>query len=271
MLRSLHLTLALCASLLTCVPVGLAQTPSTTSYEQVVSDGLRAYQAGQYPEARARFERAHALSPSARTLRALGMTAVELRQYTAARSELEAALADTRQPLTEAQRDEVTQMLTWMGSTLGTVRIATEPSTARILIDGLAAAGRCMLEPGPHELRVEAEGYEASEHRFDVTAGQERSFEVTLLRVPVAAVPPLTPATQLTAASQPAGSVFAQPVSGPQDRSSGSVLEKWWFWTAIGVAVVAGTTVAVVAASSGKQDLPADPPGTKVQILLGGH
>ena len=238
-----------------------------------MTEGLRAYQAGQYPEARASFERAHALSPSARTLRALGMTAVELRRYSAGRTELEAALADTRQPLTEAQRTEVTQMLAWMGSTLGTVRVATEPRDAHILIDGQLVEAVSLLEPGAHELKVEADGYESGRQPFDVAAGQERSLEVKLTRLSLAAVPPLAPAVQLTAAgTEPSGAgVFAPRQPEPaRDQPTGSVLGKWWFWTAVGAVLVAGTSVAVVAASSGSKREAVEPPGTKVLILRAG-
>lgn len=274
MLRSLHLPLALCACLLTCVPAAIAQTLETPeAFEQVVNQGLREYQAGQYVQARASFERAHALAPSARTLRALGMTAVELRRYTAARMELEAALVDTRQPLTEAQRAEVTQMLTWMGSTLASVRVQAQPADARILVDGQTMESRLLLEPGPHQLRVEAEGYEPNEQRLQVVAGQDRTVEVSLARERLAELPSLAPEAQLTAANSASAPVFTQPSAEPaRDRGGDSVLKKWWFWTAIGVVVVAGTTAAVVAASSGKHDSqPAEPAGTPVLALQVGH
>ncbi|HTU59491.1 MAG TPA: hypothetical protein VMF89_13670, partial [Polyangiales bacterium] len=48
------------------------------SYDALVTAGLEAFEADRASEARAAFERAHALQPSARTLRVLGLTAVAL-------------------------------------------------------------------------------------------------------------------------------------------------------------------------------------------------
>ena len=275
MLSTFHLPQALCALLLLCVPTFVtAQTSEeVVVFEGVVSDGLRAYQAGQYVEARTRFERAHALMPSARTLRALGMTAVELRNYTAARVELEASLVDTRQPLTAAQRGEVSQMLTWMGSTLASVQVRVQPEGARILIDAKPGEARLLLEPGAHVLRVEADGYEPNEQRLELQAGQDRTLDVELSRVLVSALPALAPQAQLTAAadfSQP--SVFTQPSPpSPRDQDEGSVLGKWWFWTAVGAVVVAASTTVAVVALNDKHDTAAEPPGTKVLVLTAGH
>jgi hypothetical protein len=276
MLSSLHLPLALYALLLICVPVPMVVAQAPSGFEQVVSEGLRAYQAGEYVEARASFERAHALSPSARTLRVLGMTAVELRRFTAARVELEAALVDTRQPLTESQRAEVAQMLTWLGSTLASVRVLVQPEAAHISVDGQAQEShdsRLLLEPGARELRVEADGYEPSRQVIELSAGEERTVEINLPRAQLAALPPLAPAAQLTAASEQSASralftgAGAEPV---RDQDTGSVFEKWWFWTAVGAVVAASTTVAVVALSS-KHEVPAESPGTKVLILRAGY
>ena len=272
MLSSLHLPLALCALLLTCVPTRMLAAQAPGNFEQLVSEGLAAYQAGQYVEARASFERAHALSPSARTLRVLGMTAVELRRFTAARIELEAALADTRQPLSPSQRAEVTQMLTWLGSTLSKVRVLVQPQDARMFVDGQPAESPLLLEPGTHELRVEADGYAPSQQRLELPAGQEHQEHEQTLVINLTRAQPLmaaiSPPLQLTAAPEPGPALFTQP-SQPV-RDSGSVLEKWWFWTAVGAVVVASTTVAVVALSS-KHDVPVEPPGTKVLILRAGY
>jgi tetratricopeptide (TPR) repeat protein len=270
MFRSSHLFLALCAFCWLCGRGALAQAPAANDYETVVSEGLRAYQAGQYLAARASFEHAHALSPSARTLRALGMTAVELRRYSAAHAELEAALGDARQPLTEAQRGEVTQMLRWLESTLATLRMVVEPAGARVVVDGEPGRAPFLLEPGAHEVRVLADGYETSEQRLELAAAQERTLEVRLTPTPPLVAAALAPATQLTAAkAEPGAELFEQP-SPARDAGSGSVLHRWWFWTAIGVAVVAGTTLAIVAASGSEHQVAAEPPGTKVLILRAG-
>ena len=78
--RSLLLAVTLLASL---PPLRATAQPSarasTTEYEAMITDGLAEFQAQRYAEARALFERAHALSPNARTLRGIGMVAFEMR------------------------------------------------------------------------------------------------------------------------------------------------------------------------------------------------
>jgi len=70
---------------------------------------------------------------------------------------------------------------------------------------------------------------------------------------PPAKVPDPTPAAQKIANAAP------PPEAAPsrQRRRKGSVLGKWWFWTAVGVVAIGGT-VAIVAASgdSGGTDVP---------------
>jgi tetratricopeptide (TPR) repeat protein len=267
MLRLLCLSQILCALWLLCGQATQAQAP-IGNYEQVVSEGLRAYQAGQYQDARASFERAHAISPSARTLRALGMTAVELKRYGAARAELEAALADQRQPLTETQRGEVTQMLSWLGSSMGTLQVVADPRDARVAVDGEAGAGPFVLEPGSHSLRVDAEGHDPSEQQVELAAGQQKKLEVRLRPRAVAAVE-LAPALQPVAAAEP--EIFGQPAAAQaRDSSDGSLLGTWWFWTAVGAVVAVGATVAIVAASSGTREVAVEPPATRVLVLRAG-
>jgi tetratricopeptide (TPR) repeat protein len=271
MLRPLYLSQFLCVLWLLCVQGAQAQAPAASvrgNYEQVVSEGLRAYQAGQYQEARASFERAHQLSPSARTLRALGMTAVELRRYTSARAELEAALADLRQPLTDTQRGEVMQMLSWLRSSMGTLHVVPQPREARVTVDAEVGPGPFTLEAGPHGVRVDAEGYEPSEQRVELAAGQEQKLEVRLQPRAVAAAE-LAPSLQPAAAPEPAApELFGSQAAGQaRDSGDGSVLEQWWFWTAVGAVVVVGATVAIVAASSGTREVSVEPPATRVLVL----
>src|SRR5262245_44240118 len=91
-----------CAWLLCCgwalSPRAQAQASGgdAAAYRSAVDDAVSEFAAGRFEEARALFKRAHQLSPNARTLRGLGMTAFELRAYVQAIRELRAALADTR-------------------------------------------------------------------------------------------------------------------------------------------------------------------------------
>src|SRR5262245_44709083 len=87
----------------------LAQAPS--DYDALLEQAVRASAEKRFLEARELFGRAHALSPSARTLRALGIVSVALADYTSAKRELEAALSDEVLPLTAEQRQEVSEIV----------------------------------------------------------------------------------------------------------------------------------------------------------------
>src|SRR6185369_16308176 len=76
------------------------ETPAD-EYNRLIREGLAEYEARNWPEALTLFERAHAVQPNARTLRAIGNVAFEMRRYTKAIDALRASLADGRKPLTQ--------------------------------------------------------------------------------------------------------------------------------------------------------------------------
>src|SRR6185436_3881290 len=101
-------------------PQGLADPPAASvatpdappesvqaQYRDVVARAVAEFDGGRWAEARSLFLQAHALWPSARTLRTLGMTSFELRNYARALEELETSLRDERRPLPDDQRRQV--------------------------------------------------------------------------------------------------------------------------------------------------------------------
>lgn len=164
-------------------------TPLTVqeNYETLINDGMRAFAARRYEVARKAFSRAHALQPSARTLRGLGITDFALENYGLARAELEGALAAQTVRLTPEQRNEVEDLLDWMRNNLGTVRLEYTPAQSRAQIDERAVViGDVLLEPGEHRLRVSAQGFHAHEQSFRLLI----SSEPLHLRVSLTAIPP---------------------------------------------------------------------------------
>src|SRR5688572_4251575 len=83
------------------------------SYDALIRQALVEYEATRYEEARALFRRAHQVSPNPRTLRGIGMSSYELRDYPAAFRALRDALAMTGgdRALTPAHRVHVEQLL----------------------------------------------------------------------------------------------------------------------------------------------------------------
>jgi hypothetical protein len=187
---------------------------ASSNYDRLIEQALAAFAAHDHTQARQMFEQAHALRPSARTLRGLGITAVELKQYTQAKAELEAALADGRQPLTDVQRAEVSALLDWMRSSLGLLLVViAEPASAQLQIDNkpaqLGSDGIALLEPGPHEILAQAEGFEPQTRSVNVENGKELRVLLHLQplgsRVEVAAaqaLKPIGPPSEVVAAAQ---------------------------------------------------------------------
>jgi len=220
---------------------------ATADYAQLIERAINAFADQRFEQARNLFEQAHALAPSARTLRGLGVTAFALNRYTQARPELEAALGDPRTPLTLAQQREVKGILDWMQANLGTLHLQLSPPYANAMVDERPVTkGTNLLEPGQHSLHIQANEYATHDENFVLEREKPLDLRVELAALPSAAAA-LEPAP--VAPAQPAP-VLAQHVdagAAQRDHASGSssVFERWWFWTLAGV-VVAGAVIAVV-------------------------
>ena len=116
------------------------------------------------------------------------------------------------------------------------VRITTPDPGATVKVDGKVLGVTPFdqdIEPGKKIVAVSSPGFfeNVAEHQF--VAGRSYDLTVTLEPMPVAPTPP--------------------PVADDE-----GVHEKWWFWTAIGVAVAGGTAAAIaIAATSGGDGVPA--------------
>src|SRR6185312_15422136 len=60
-------------------------------YAKTIENAVLEFDSGNWPEARVLFEQAHALRPSARTLRGMGKVSFELKEYVRAQKELNAS------------------------------------------------------------------------------------------------------------------------------------------------------------------------------------
>ena len=112
-------------------PVATAESPE---YAAAIDAALSEFQARRWPEARAHFRRAHALSPNARTLRGIGMASYEMADYAAAYEALEGALTNTTRPLTE---DQHTQVLTLRDRALALIGRFTIPACEGARVNAL--------------------------------------------------------------------------------------------------------------------------------------
>ncbi len=164
--------------------LGIASTAvaQPEEYLQLSAAGAAASTAGRHDEAYALFEQAHAVFPNARSFRAMGATAFQLRRYAVAILDYEAALSDERRPLTPEQRTQAEEELSVARRLVGTTRVTVVTSSASATIDGddVALDTSLVLDPGPHELVVRAAGYVEQSRTFTTHAGEEHPFEITL-------------------------------------------------------------------------------------------
>jgi hypothetical protein len=154
-------------------------------YEELTKKGIMEYDLDHWAEAKTYFLRAHTLFPNARTLRALGLIAFELRSYVESLDWLERALASKQKPLTEAMRKGVNDVAKDARAFVAQIWLVLEPANATVFVDGepvkLRDQGVLLVDPGEHELRIEAAGHQTLTRPLKVTGGQSSELELRLL------------------------------------------------------------------------------------------
>ncbi len=156
-----------------------------TDYRELVRQAVEEYRAGRFEEASAFFKQAHAIRPSARTHRGLGLTYFEARRYTLAIPHLRGALTDTRRPLTPDQREVVERALEQAEAIVARFQVTVEPSGATLELDGsktTLVGGELLLDPGKHELVCVAKGHQSARRILDAQSGASSSLHIELTR-----------------------------------------------------------------------------------------
>src|SRR5262249_47766590 len=134
----------------------------------------------------------------------------------------------------------------------GTLRLDLEPADAYVTLDDEPVSGsELTVKPGSHRVAVRLDGFASQTHTVDVGAGQNRTLDVTLQPSASKSKPAVSAADAASAAPIARNSAASPspltPPAAADDRGSSTVLDRWWFWTAIGVVVAGGvaTTVAL--------------------------
>jgi hypothetical protein len=208
---------------------GAASAPGEDAeYRSVVEEALQEYNRGNWEEAAALFERAHRLNPSARTLRGMGLTAYEARRYVDAIRYLSEGLTETRRPLTQAQREEVSSTLERARRFVAHLRLKVGPAEAKVTINGRPAEpdsrGDVTTDPGLLDVEITADGYESALRRVRLTAGGQEELTVQLSRTRAEA----PPAPQVSsAAPETTSAPTAATQSAPVDDGNPIGTIKW--------------------------------------------
>ena len=216
---------SLCLAALFCASVRADPPPAATAaqaYDSLIEQAVQAYEAGRYAEARNTFRRAHALYPTSRTLRGIGMCAFNLGDYTDAIYQLEHALVESRKPLSGDQRAQTRALIAKAGARVGRFRLRLTPPEAVLRVDGQPAlvleGDELLVEAGQHEIEARAPGFLPARSSVRVEGGDRTTLVLRLLRDddPLAARPSParvareslvdTPPRQSSASAQPSSS-----------------------------------------------------------------
>lgn len=155
-------------------------------------EGTNAYHRGDYAAARERFARAYDLEPAASTLRAIGQCDYSLRNYVAARDELRAALAETREhkALNPGQQLAVTELLRQIEPLVGQLVLELTPQQAALELDRAPVTGReFWLNAGEHIIAASAPGHQTQTLYITLEGGREQRLAIVLPANPSAGMP----------------------------------------------------------------------------------
>lgn len=205
-----------------------AEQADADAYRTAIAQALTEYDLGHFEEARALFQKAHAIEPSARTFRGLGKTEFELRNYPACIDAMQQALDSSVKPLEGALRAETEDLLQRAKEFVGRFSLSIRPVTAAtVLLDGAPVAPRdngMALSIGEHTLDVRADGYASERRKFTVSSGMEE--RVVILLKPASAT-----------GGAHAGAALRK------DSGTRPLYKNPWLWTGVGL-VVAGAAAA---------------------------
>ncbi len=233
-------------------PASATDPAESPEYRALIDAALEEFVRGNWTEAYALFLRAHALSPSARTLRGLAVCAFEAKQYLRAIEYMRAALADTRKALDDKQRGEASSLIERAQVFVARLAVVVEPTQARVEVDGALATrdaqDRVLLDPGVHQLTLSLPGYLTETRSVSVSPGDELTLAV---QITPATAPGVTVAS--TASSRPTPAPAPLALSGTPDAIS----QRTWAWvSATGSLVLAGAgTTMFVLVKDGVHDI----------------
>lgn len=159
------------------------------AYLAVIDKALLAFNQGHWTEAKVFFAEAHALQPSARTLRGLGLASYESRSYVAAIEYLEQAMVSQVHPLTPEMRMLAAELVAEARQFVTRVHVVLSPSRATLRVDGrpaqYTADGTILLDPGEHELLAMAAEFRPMRRRVESEGGRELRVRMVLERKPI--------------------------------------------------------------------------------------
>lgn len=210
----------------------------------LISEGNKLLDAGRAKEALERFNDAYELFSSPTIYVSIAEAHLKLGNDVRA-AEFYQRFLEEKAPGTAAKLVMLAeQRLEELATELAVVKVETAVEGALVSIDddpiGETPLPPQYMKPGLYRVGATKEGHVPFSTTVELASGETRSIPMALELLP----PPPEPKT-----APPPPPLVA--VAEPEPADSGSVLGRWWFWTAVGAAVAAGVTVGVVAGTSG--------------------
>jgi tetratricopeptide (TPR) repeat protein len=195
---------------------------------RLFEEGVAALGREDYATALVAFQRARELSPRAVLLFNIGMCHRALMQYPQAIAAFREYVGESAgDPNAADLRRQAAQLVDEMDAGISDVEVLVNVDGATLYLDGAQVGSTPLVRalrvgPGSHVVEARREGYRDARMPFDVMAGEDTQVQLELEALPA---------------------VIAPPVGEADD---GGVVDKWWFWTILGVVVAGGAVTAGV-------------------------
>jgi tetratricopeptide (TPR) repeat protein len=224
--------------------------------DALIKHGVELRKQGKDREALSEFERALAVTETPRVLAQIGLAEQALGLWVSAEKHLVRALKQPDDAWVKRNSAVLTEALSFVSSHLGTIEVWGSPAGAKVVVNGEPAGQLPSPDPvravaGTGTLVARAEGYEEFSRSLRVIPGHLVRENVQLVPLPgmsprVASMPWATTSLPPTLV---ASGVPASDANSPTEHKG--ITQKWWFWTAIGVAVAGGVLAAVALSKPG--------------------
>jgi tetratricopeptide (TPR) repeat protein len=217
---------------------GPEESPLAAKKAQIAADlrahGDAAMDGGAFADAIASYRASYDLSRNAALLYDIGSAYERLGDYPRSLAYLE-QFSHVASPDLRERVPRLDQLIGAVRAKLARVVVRCNVPGARVMIRGTwkgttPLAADIVTMPGAARVEVVADGYRPFQRDVVLAAGTATRLDAVLLDRKL-----LAPSTEERAGD------------AREERESGSITTKWWFWTSLGVVATATATVAVVA------------------------
>lgn len=169
-------------------PAAKPDKKTSDAARKAFGDGQKAYNAGNYADAQASFQKANDLIPSPQAAYWIAKSIDGQNKTEEAIAAYEALLADpdVSKIGEEKLADSKTRLDTLKATLVGEVAVETNPMLASIAVDGVLQPGEApltlKLTPGKHKITVSAKGYQPKDIELDVKGGDKLKQTVALVK-----------------------------------------------------------------------------------------